>query len=374
MPRLSRLRPPPRLVHPAAWWLWAVALGVASMRTNDPLLLLTIAAVAGLVVSARRGRAPWARAYGLLLKLGLLTVAVTMLLQVLVGARYPGHVLFALPSAPLPHWLGGLSLGGKITGEAVLNSFVSGLRLAVLIACFGAANALAHPARLVRILPAALYEVGVAAVVALTFVPQLAESAVRVRAAQRLRGRSMAGVRGLRGVLVPVLEEALERAIQLAASMDSRGYGRRGEQPPAARRRSGAAVVLGLGGAVVGTFEIISTGGHRLGTALLVGGTVLATLGGFLAGRRVGRSRYRPDPWRAPEWLVVGCGAVVVACYLLTVHDPLAAGVPLAWPRLRAVPFLATLAAAVPAVATPEVPSTLPGSAATPRGRVRVAA
>ena len=46
-------------------------LAYASMRTNDPLLLLTIAAVAALVVSARRGRAPWARAYGLLLKLGL---------------------------------------------------------------------------------------------------------------------------------------------------------------------------------------------------------------------------------------------------------------------------------------------------------------
>ena len=63
------------------------------MRTNDPLLLLTIAAVAAVVVGARRGRAPWARAYGLLLKLGLLTVVVTMLLQVLLGARYPGHTL-----------------------------------------------------------------------------------------------------------------------------------------------------------------------------------------------------------------------------------------------------------------------------------------
>jgi energy-coupling factor transport system permease protein len=360
----GRFLPPPRLLHPAAWWLWALALAYASIRTNNPLLLLAIAAVAGLVVSARRGRAPWARAYGLLLRLGLLTVAVTVLLQIALGARYPGHVLWRLPEAPLPHWLGGISLGGPVTGEAVLNAFVSGLRLAVLIACFGAANALAHPARLVRILPAALYEVGVAIVVALTFVPQLAESVVRVRAAQRLRGRALGRVRGLRGLIVPVLEEALERAIQLAASMDSRGYGRRAGQPAATRRITGAGVLLGLGGAVVGTYQIISTDGHGLGVGLLCGGTLLAVLAGFAAGRRVHRTRYRPDPWRWPEWLVMACGATVVAAYAGTVHDALAVGVPWAWPQLHVVPFLATLLAALPAVGTPDVPSGLPRSIA----------
>jgi energy-coupling factor transport system permease protein len=363
--RPSDLLPPPRLLHPAAWWLWALGLAYASMRTNDPLLLLTIGAVAGLVVSARRGRAPWARAYGLLLKLGLFTVVVTLVLQILLGARYPGDVVLDLPSAPLPHWLGGISIGGQITGQALLNAFVSGLRLAVLIACFGAANALAHPARLVRILPAALYEVGVAVVVALTFVPQLAESVTRVRAAQRLRGRSITGLRGLRGLLVPVLEEGLERAIQLAASMDSRGYGRRAQQPVWSRRISGAGVLLGLGGAVVGTYQIISADGHGIGVALLSGGVLLAVVAGFVAGRRVHRTRYRPDPWRGPEWLVVACAAAVATTYALAVHDPLATGVPYAWPTLRLGPFLATLVAAVPAFATPEVPTGLPRAART---------
>jgi energy-coupling factor transport system permease protein len=351
----------PRLLHPAAWWLWALALAYASMRTNQPLLLLAIAAVAALVVGARRGRAPWARAYGLLLKLAMLTIVVTILLQVLLGARYPGHTLITLPAVPLPSWLGGISLGGPITGEALLNAFVSGLRLAVLITCFGAANALAHPARLTRILPAALYEVGVAIVVALTFVPQLAESLVRVRSAQRLRGRSIAGLRGLRGVAVPVLEEALERAISLAASMDSRGYGRRAHLPALTRRVSGGGVLVGLGAAVAGTYQVISAGGgHRLGIALLSGGTLLAIVAGFVAGRRVQRTRYRPDPWRGPEWLVVACGAVVAVTYTVNVHDALTEGVALAWPTLHVVPFLATLVAAVPAFATPDIPTGLP--------------
>jgi len=349
----------PRLVHPGAWWLWALCLAFAAMRTTNLVLLLTIAAVAGLVVSARRGRAPWAEAYRLLFGFALLSIVLTLVLQILLGTRTPGHVLIDLPALPLPHWTGGLSVGGAITGEALLNSFDAGLRLAVLITCFGAANALAHPARLLRILPAALYEVGVAIVVALTFVPQLAESLVRVRSAQRLRGRPITGLRGLRGIAVPVLEESLERAIGLAASMDSRGYGRRNRQRSTIRRLTATAVLAGLGAAIAGTYQLIDPGtNHRLGLALLVGGTCLAMAGGLLAGRRTRRTRYRPDPWQWPEWLVVGCGAVVVLAYQLRVHDPAAAGLPLAWPALDLVPFLATLVAAVPAFATPAVPDT----------------
>jgi energy-coupling factor transport system permease protein len=346
----------PRALHPAAWWLWALCLAYAAMHTSNPLLLLEIAAVAGVVVAARRGQAPWGTAYGLLLKLGAVTVVVTMVLQLLIGVRTPGHVLLRLPSVPLPSWLNGLSLGGPITGEALLNAFTAGLRLAVLVACFGAANALAHPARLVRILPAALYEVGVAIVVAMTFVPQLAESLVRVRAAQRLRGRPVTGVRGLRGLAVPVLEEALERAIGLAASMDSRGYGRRADRSPLARRVSAAALLLGLGGALAGTYQVI--GGardHGVGVALLVAGPVVALLGGLLAGRRGTRSRYRPDPWSWPESLVVGCGIVALLAFQFAAAGSPAAGVAFAWPKLEIVPFLATLAAALPAALTPAV-------------------
>ena len=81
---------------------------------------------------------------------------------------------------------------------------------------------------------------------------------------------------------------------------------------------------------------------------------------GFVAGRRVHRTRYRPDPWRVSEWLVVGCAAVVAVAFALSVHDPVTTGVPLAWPTLRIVPFLAVLVAALPAVLTPEVPTGLP--------------
>ena len=56
--------------------------------------------------------------------------------------------------------------------------------------------------------------------------PQLADSFRRVRAAQTLRGGDSGRVRGLRRLLVPVLEDSLERSLALAAGMDTRGYGR----------------------------------------------------------------------------------------------------------------------------------------------------
>ena len=223
-------------------------------------------------------------------------VVVTMLLQLLLGTRYPGHKVLDLPSARVAALAGRLSIGGTITGEALLNSFVSGLRLAVLIACFGAANALAHPARLVRILPAALYEVGVAIVVALTFVPQLAESVVACpgsaaaarpadhrpsRAARPHRPRARGGSR--------TGDSALPRRWILAGTAGAR------ISRPRSRRISGAGVLLGLGGAVAGTYQIIGRRGQqRFGVVLLGVGPRSPSPAGCVAGRRV------PAPGTAP--------------------------------------------------------------------------
>jgi energy-coupling factor transport system permease protein len=347
-----------RLVHPLAWWLWAMCLAWAAMRTSNILLLLAIAAVAAFVVSARRSRAVWGNAFRLLLVFGVVSIVVTMLLQVILGTRVPGHTVINLPRWDLPSWSAGLSFGGPITGEALLNSFTSGLRLAVLVACFGAANSLAHPARLLRLVPASLYEVGVAVIVALTFIPQLTESIARVRSAQRLRGRSVTGFRGLRGLAVPVLEESLDRAISLAGSMDSRGYGRTAGQAPGLRRITNGLLLMGLVGAFVGSYFIVAPSAvHGIGVLALVGGTGVAVLAAFLTGRRVRRTSYRRDPWGRPEWLTLGCASVVVGCYLLG-HPNVRDSTALHWPTLPLIPFIGTLLATAAGVLTPPPGST----------------
>ena len=148
----------PRHLHAGAWWLWALGLAAAASRTSNPLLLLLIVAVAGLVVAARRTPAPWARSYGAFLKLGLVVIAIRVLFQAVFGASVGGsRVLVTLPEIPLPEWAAGVRVGGPVTLEALVLALYDGLRLATILACVGAANALADPRRLLRSVPAALY-------------------------------------------------------------------------------------------------------------------------------------------------------------------------------------------------------------------------
>ncbi|WP_279629552.1 CbiQ family ECF transporter T component, partial [Amycolatopsis kentuckyensis] len=205
---------PSRALHPGAWWAWALALAVAASRTTNPLLLGLIIAVAGFVVANRRSDAPWALAFRLYVYVGALIVASRVLFRILIGGDDGGHVLFTLPRIPLA---AGLSLFGPTSAEELLGGFYDGLRLATMVVCVGAANALANPKRLLKAVPGALYEVGTAVTVALTVAPQLVESVQRVRRARRLRAGSGRGLRAVKGIVVPVLEDAMDRSLRLAA-------------------------------------------------------------------------------------------------------------------------------------------------------------
>ena len=54
MRRPDNLRDLPRLLHPAAWWVWGLGLATAASRTTNPFLLLLVVAVAAWVVMERR--------------------------------------------------------------------------------------------------------------------------------------------------------------------------------------------------------------------------------------------------------------------------------------------------------------------------------
>lgn len=363
MSRSDRLLP--RAVHPGAWWLWALGLATAASRTTNPLLLGLVLAVAAAVVRARRSDAPWARSFVMFLKLGLVVIAVRVVAQVLLSPAEPGTVLLDLPELPLPAWAAGITLGGPVTAPTLTRALGEGLRLATMLGCLGAANALANPKRLLAALPAALYEVGVATVVALSFAPSLVGSVARIRAARRLRGRPDRGIRSLVSVAMPVLEDALERSLALAAAMDSRGYGRQAPIAPRERRRTAALTLGGLGGLCLGVYGLLDAGGPTvLALPVLLGGAALAVVGLARSGRRTVRTRYRPDPWLAPEWLTALSGAAAAGGVLLVAvrapalldpsWQPLAA-LPLPWPAA-----LGVVAAVLPAIATPPPSPSLP--------------
>ncbi|GIF69302.1 cobalt ABC transporter permease [Asanoa ishikariensis] len=348
----------PRDLHPAAWWVWALGLATAASRTTNPWLLGLIVAVASLVVIARRGEAPWALAFRLYLVLAGFIVTMRVLFRIIFGGAEGSTIILRLPEIPLPAWAAGIRLFGAVSAESVLGGFYDGLRLATMVVCLGAANALANPKRLLKAMPAALYEVGTAVTVALSVFPQLAESVLRVRRARKLRGGTGKGVRALRGIVIPILADALDRSLLLAASMDSRGYGRAGVATTRARAATGVLMIVGLLGVCVGVYATLDGSTPRyLATPVLVAGLVIAVLGFRAAGRRVHRTRYRPDRWLLAEIVVAASGvAVAVVMFGTSRVDPTNLNpslITLSWPLLSWPPLIGVLIGVTPALLAP---------------------
>lgn len=352
----------PRALHPVAWWGWAIGLAVAVSSVTNPILLLTALGVAALVVTSRRGTSPWAKSFRLYLWLGVFIITVRAVLHVLVGLKYGDVVLLPLPEVTLPSWAAGINLLGDLRLDGFFGALTDALRLAVMIACIGAANALANPKRLLRSLPGALSEIGSAVVVTITVAPQLADSVQRVMRARALRGDSARGIRALPRIALPVLEDTLDRSLMLASAMDSRGYGRRREVTGPHRALTAAATLGGLMASAVGIYGVLdATTPGWMGAPLLVGGVALSFAGIWLGGLANSRSTYRPDPWRWPEWLAVGSGLVAaVAVHLVARTDAASLGMPLGPIGVPALPLLAVagfLVAALPAFLTPPPPA-----------------
>jgi energy-coupling factor transport system permease protein len=347
----------PRDLHPVAWWVWALGLATAASLTTNPLVLLTLVGVATLVVLARRSAQPWAASFRLYVVVAVVIVVSRVLFRVLLGGADGGTVVVYLPEVPLPGWVLGLHLLGPVTREALLAGLYDGLRLGTIVICVGAANALANPKRLLRSVPAALHEIGSALVVAVTMLPQLVESARRVRAAQSLRAGDPRRTGRLRRYLIPVLEDALERSLSLAAGMDTRGYGRSAGAPAGERRLTGGLMLLGLCGVAVGVYAGLDhTAPRVLATPMLVLGVAAAVAGLALAGRRVGRTRYRPDPWQWPEVAVIACGvATALVAWWVAGHQLFIAYPDLAsFPQVTLIALLGSVLGLLAVPASPE--------------------
>ncbi|RYE74132.1 MAG: hypothetical protein EOO74_12000 [Myxococcales bacterium] len=162
----------------------------------------------------------------------------------------------------------------------------------------------------------------------------------------------------LKGLVVPVLEDALERSMALAAGMDSRGYGRAGNLTRGRRAATGALMLLGLCGICVGVYGLLDRTAPRwLAAPMLVIGVVVAALGFVSAGRRVRRTRYRPDHWRVEEIAVAASGILVaVGFYTVLGGDD---DIAMVFPDPATMPFvtlpalLIVLVAALPAILAP---------------------
>ena len=100
-------------------------------------------------------------------------------------------------------------------------------------------------------------------------------------------------------------------------------------------------MLLGLCALAVGVYGgLDQTTPAWLGRPMLLFGVVVSVVAVWLAGRRVGRSRYRPDRWRWPELVVATSGVLVGAAgWWISRHQ-----LTIAYPSLSVAPTLSLLA------------------------------
>jgi energy-coupling factor transporter transmembrane protein EcfT len=197
-------------------------LAITLAKSNSLLLSASVVGVVAIVVKLKSENAPWANSFRWAITMGMWIVGIRVLIGIAIGVPTYGRTLFTLPVLALPSWMAGIRVGGVVTVERISSTAHEGFMLAAIIALLGAASSLSSPHRLLRSLPVMVYEFGVALVIATSVLPQIVTSAGRIRQAQALRGQSSTS---WRRIALPLLEDSLSRSLDLAAAMDSRGYG-----------------------------------------------------------------------------------------------------------------------------------------------------
>lgn len=208
-----------------SWWLWSIALAITSIRTQSNLFILLLILVFIFVVRRRRNTENWSNPFKLTLQLALVAMVIRLIFAVLIGTPLPGEILISLPKLQLPEWLAGIRVGGDVTRERVALVFAESMKFAIVLIAFGAASALSSPVQIIKSISGRVYLFGVVLLIAVSVLPQIVHSFNRVLSARRMRGLAKLSVRNFRSVITPVLEESLERALDLSAAMESRGFG-----------------------------------------------------------------------------------------------------------------------------------------------------
>ena len=186
----------------------AVAVALLAHHTWSVVALVILLLAVCLRAPARRRRVYLAGTVVAALSLFVITPFVEV-----VGS----HPLWTGPSLPV---LGQLD----VTREELAGAGVQALRLAAVALAFTAYALLIDHDRLVRAWGASRFALGVA--LATRLVPTLERDAAGLSESLRGRGVHVTGVRGYARLLSPLLAGSLERALNLAEAMESRGYGR----------------------------------------------------------------------------------------------------------------------------------------------------
>ena len=299
-----------RSLHPFAWWAWGLGIAITASQTPGTLALILLCIGAAMVVYSKKSDQPWAKAFAIGVRLGLIAFLIRMIIGVSLSVPIPGNTLFTLPTIPLPDWMAGIRIGGPVTSERLVITATEGLTFFTLILAISAASALANPKQGLRALPGVMHQAGVALIISTTLIPHFVTSIQRVKQARRLRGDQQRIA--FRKIAVPIFEDSLQRAINLGAAMESRGYG---FNDSSTGRRFGSQILLSS--VVVITIGVSLFLAAINGAAIAFGfGIILLVVGLVVANKSTKRTRYRPQIWKRSEWVVVATSITLISLVL----------------------------------------------------------
>jgi energy-coupling factor transport system permease protein len=178
---------------------------------------ISVAVIAGVLLAVCL-RAPRGRRWPYLV--GTLASGLTLFLFSPLVASYGGIVYWEGPTVPV---LGTLD----VTSEEVAEALFQGLRLMAVGLAFAAYALLLDQDRLL-LAGGRLRRSVLAVALATRLVPTLERDASGYVEALQGRGVAVAGLRGRARLLSPLVAGSLERSLNLAESMEARGFGRAG--------------------------------------------------------------------------------------------------------------------------------------------------
>src|SRR6202171_5694188 len=192
---------------------WSGACLFIVLFTTNPAYKVLVLAAAIATLAAGAGLH---RMRGLFKAIALIGAFATALN--FVSAHLGRTILFTLPPQ-IP------ALGGPYTLEALAAGLSGGVTVAAAIVAAAPFSLMLKSHDVMDALPSALSRTGAAIAASLNLVPSVAASFVQVSEAQRLRGWRPRGPRSWAEVVVPVVLTSVEGSIQLAESMEARGFG-----------------------------------------------------------------------------------------------------------------------------------------------------
>ncbi len=205
-----------------AWAGWVALVMAVALTTTNPssLAILLSATVLVAIAAPKTERAGLGIRYLALLGIGLFALSIGV---AVINTGSGDHTLFTLPRLDAPEQIGGLSVGGAVTAEALVGGAIRGAVIFAVLLGFAVFSGAVSPHAALRLAPAVLFHSGLAVTIGLALLPATLTDIQRLREMQALRGRR-GGVRELHALVVPAVMGGLDRAMRFAEAMEARGY------------------------------------------------------------------------------------------------------------------------------------------------------